>query len=116
MSFGEAEEVVIDEYLTVAGGTRSDPDRRDAQAARDLRGDRRRNRFEHDGEAARGLELERVVDQLPRRLAGLSLRLEAAEHRRGLRREADVTHHGNARAHNRARARDRRTAAFQLHD
>ena len=27
-----------------------------------------------------------------------------------------MTHHGNARAHNRARARDRRTAAFQLHD
>ena len=75
---------------------------------------RRGHGLEHDREAAGRLERERVLDQPLRPLGRPALRLEAAEHGRRLRRQADVAHHRHARADDRARARDRRAAALEL--
>jgi len=93
MALAQAEQIVVDEHLAVAVGAGADPDRRHREPARHLRGDRRRHGLEHDREATGCLERARVVDELQRRLRGLALGLEAAQHRRGLRGQPDVPHH-----------------------
>jgi len=79
---GEAEQVVVDKHLAVGVPACADADRGDGETLRDLRCDRGRDGLEDDGEGAGLLERERVVDELPRRLGGLPLRLEPTEHRR----------------------------------
>ena len=86
-------------------GAGADADRRHVERLRDARGDRRRHRLEHDREAARLLQRERVVVELLRRRRRAALRLEAAELRRRLRRQADVAHHPDVRVGDRAHAR-----------
>ena len=84
----EPEQVVPDEDLAVAAGAGADPDGRDLELCRHPLGDRGRDGFEHEREAARRLERERVLEQPLRRLRRAPLRLEPAEHRRRLRRQA----------------------------
>jgi len=91
----EAEQVVVDEHLAVAVRAGADPDRRHREPARHFGRDGRRHSLEHDREATGLLERDRVVDQPSCRLRRLALRLEAAEHRRRLRRQANVPHHRN---------------------
>jgi len=92
----QAHHVLPDEHLAVAVRAGADPDRRDRQRLRHQRGDRGGDRLEHDGERTGVLERERIVDEAARRAGAPGLRLEAAELRDALRREADVRHHGDA--------------------
>ena len=85
------------------------------RAAGDARGHRRRHALEHEREAPGLLEGQRVLEQLPRLLGRAALGLEAAEHRRRLRRQPDVAHHGNARADERPYPREHRPRALDLH-
>ena len=75
--------------------------------ARDLAGQRVRNRLEHDGVGARVAERARVVEDARALLVGAALQLEAAELVHRLRRQADVAHDRDARRA-RAGARARR--------
>ena len=104
-----------DEDLAVARGARADPDRRDAEAARDERGDSVRNRLEDDREAARVLQPEGVVEDAPRGLGGGGLDAVAAERADGLRREAEVAHDGNAGLDDRADGPRTLAPALELH-
>ena len=95
---------MVDEHLAVALAPGADSDRGHGEPAGDLGRDGGRDRFEHDREAARVLERDRVLDQLPGGHRGLALRLEAAEHRRGLGRQTDVPHDRDPRGDDRANA------------
>ena len=75
-----------------------------------------RDGLEHDREAARRPASASASSTSCCAAVGrAALHLEAAEHGRGLRREADVAHHRDARVDDRPRARDRRAAALELH-
>ena len=87
----EAEQVVPDEHLAVALGAGADADR-DVQRAGDARGHRRRHALEHEREAP--ASSASASSNRPRLLGRAALGLEAAEHRRRLRRQPDVAHHG----------------------
>ena len=78
-------------------------------------GHRRRHALEHEREAPGLLERQRVLEQLARLLGRAALGLEAAEHRRRLRRQPDVAHHGDARADKRPHPREHRPCALDLH-
>ena len=82
------EHVVPDEHLAVGPGARADADRRHLERLRDTSRDGSRHRLEHDRERPCLLQRERVVVELLRRVGRASLRLEAAELRRGLRGQA----------------------------
>ncbi len=69
-----------------------------------LVGDGGGDRLEHEREAARLLQRERLRADLRGRGGGAALGLPAAERGRGLGGEADVAHHGDARGDDRARA------------
>ena len=71
--------------------------------------------FEHEGEAARALQSERVLEEAQRFRGRPSLGLEPAEHRRGLGSQSDVAHHRNAGTGERLYPRQRRACAFHLH-
>jgi hypothetical protein len=58
----ETEQVVPDEYLTVARWSGADTNRRDLQRIGDSRRNRRRNRFEHDSKAAGAFECARFIE------------------------------------------------------
>ena len=64
--------------------------------------------------AQRLLQSDRVVEDLARAGGRTALGAVAAEHRRGLRREADVAHHGDPGADDRARPVGGRAAALEL--
>ena len=85
-----------------------------SSASRDRLGDRGRHGLEHDREAAGLLERERVLVELHGLRGRPALGLEAAEHRRRLRGQPDVAHHGHAGARERANAREHRSGALQL--
>ena len=111
----DAEQVVEDEHLPVGGGAGADADHGDLDGGHQLLGDRARDRLEDEREAARLLQRERLLGDLRGRGRGAALRLPAAERGRGLRGEADVAHHRDAGADDRARAADRgRAAALEL--
>src|ERR671926_1536643 len=76
---GEAEQVVRDEYLRVAVRPRADADGRDVERGRHLARDLARDDFEHDGEGARLLQGERVLDERARRVGRLRLQAVTAE-------------------------------------
>ena len=73
------------------------------------------NGLQDDGKSARCLQGERVVHDLARRVEGLALDLEPAEHARGLRRQPDMAEHGNARLHDGVHRGGHLLAALQLH-
>ncbi len=77
-------------------------------------GDVGRDRLEDDREAARRLQRQRVVEHLPGARRGPALRAVAAEHRRRLRRQPDVTHDRHAGADDRSRTVGRGAAALEL--
>ncbi len=110
----EAEQVVPDEHLAIATGPGADSDRRDRQRLGDAGRDGSRDGLEDNREAPRRLERKRVLVELNclRRIP--ALRFEAAEHRRGLRRQADVTHHGNSRGRECANAGEHRAGTLEL--
>ena len=110
----ETQQVVPDEHLAVGLRTRADPDRGDAQPLGDLRGHRRRNRLEHDREAARRLERTRVVQQAAGLVGGAALCPESAERGGGLRRQADVAHHRHTGPDDRLGAGERRACSLEL--
>jgi hypothetical protein len=84
---------VKNEDLAVAGGSRADADRRNSDGAGDPLRDGGRDALEDDREAAGLLERDRVLEQLACLRGRAALGAETAEHRRGLRRQADVAHH-----------------------
>ena len=84
-----------DQDLAIAVRAGPDADGGDAQLARDLRGELAGDGFEHNGESARGFHGAGVSQQLLGGIDGLALHAVAAKGVDGLRREADVTHHGN---------------------
>ena len=99
----DPEQVVEHEDLAVRRRPRADADRRNRQAFAHYRRDLGRDRLEHEGEASRRLQCQGVVEQLACRDTRARLSLEAAaERRRRLRGEAEVPHHGDPRAHDRA--------------
>ena len=95
---------MVDEHLAVGRRPCADPDRRHRQCLGDALGYRGRNGFEHDREAARCFERERVLEELPGLIRRAALRLEAAEHGRRLRGQADMAHYPDARAADRVYA------------
>ena len=111
----EAEEVVPHEHLAVAVPARADPDRRDA----DRLGDHARHRvghaLEHEREATRVRERDRVVGERLRGVELLALHLEAAERVDRLRGEADVAHHRDLGVEDRLHRVEALVAAFELH-
>ena len=102
------------EHLPVAAGACPDADRRDLELAADALGDRRRYCLEHEQERARGLGGVRVVQQAQRRLGGLALGAVAALRGRRLRRQPEVGDDRDARARQRADAREHGARALQL--
>ena len=110
----EAEQVVPDEHLSVAVHACADADRRHGQRLGDPRRNRGRHGLEHDREAAGSLERERVLVEPHRLLGRPALRLEAAEHRRRLGRQPEVTHHRDAGTDDRLDARERLPGSLEL--
>src|SRR5882762_8221708 len=92
---GEAKHIVHYQDLAVAVRAGTDPDGGDAQLAGDLRGEFAGHGFENDGEGACGFHGAGVAQQLLGAIGGLALHAVAAQRVDGLRREADVAHHGN---------------------
>ncbi len=111
----EAEHVVVDEDLGVAGRPGADPDRRDLEPLGDLAGDLGRYALEHDREDARVLERERRVGDRARREDVAALDAVAAELGDGLGREADVAHDGDTGPHDRVDGVPHVLAALELH-
>src|SRR5579859_4291128 len=93
----QADEIVENEYLAVAVGAGSDADGGDAKLLRDARGEFARNGFEDDGKSSRGFDGARVTHQTFGGLDRFSLNAKTAQFENGLRREADVGHHGDFR-------------------
>ena len=85
-----AEQVVAEQDLPVGADAGADADGRDRQLLGDQLGDLRRHRLELEHEAAGVLDRERVLEDLHRGVRRAALDLEAAEHRDGVRRQADV--------------------------
>src|SRR3954454_23049367 len=114
-ALADPEQVVEDQDLAVGRRAGADPDDDRLHLGHDLGRHGARHRLEDDREAARVLQRERLARDPRRALAGPSLRAPASERRRGLRREADVAHDRDARAHDRPGARDRHlVAALEL--
>ena len=110
----KSEEIVPDEHLSRTTATGPDTDGRHGDGARDLVGHSGRDRFEHDGKRTRLFERLCVGDQPRRGGRRAALRAVAAEHRRRLRREADVSHDGNARGDDGGNTRERRACSLEL--
>jgi hypothetical protein len=114
VTLGEAEQVVVDEHLAVRVAARADADRRHCEPSRHFGSDRCGDGLENDGERAGVLERERALDQLCGGCGRLALRLEAAELRGRLGRQADVPHDRDARVDDRLHSRDHRACALEL--
>jgi hypothetical protein len=110
----DAEQVVEHQHLAVGGRAGPDPDDRDLDALHQRLGHGSRDGLEHEREAARVLERDRVARDLERPLGGAALRLVPAQCGRRLRSEADVAHHGDPGARDRVGARDAGAAALEL--
>mmetsp|Transcript_4487 Transcript_4487/g.7432 ORF Transcript_4487/g.7432 Transcript_4487/m.7432 type:complete len:333 (-) Transcript_4487:322-1320(-) len=95
----QTEQVVKDLHLPVGSDARADADCRDRQLLREQLGHGRGDHLQHDCEAAGRLEGLRVGQEPARFLGGATLHAVPAELRVRLRREADVPHHRDARAH-----------------
>ena len=93
----------------------ADADGRDLELLGDQLGDLRRHRLELQHEAAGVLDRERVLEDLHRRFRGAPLDAEAAEHRHGVRREADVRGGRDAGVDQRLEDVRLRLAALRLH-
>ena len=85
-----AEQVVAEQNLAVGSDACADADCRDRQLLGDQFRDLGRHGFEFQHEAAGILDGERVLENLHRGVGRAALDLEAAEHRDGVRRQADV--------------------------
>ena len=84
------------------------------EPSRDLGRDRRGDGLEDDREAPASSSASASCDELCCGLGRLALRLEPAELRRRLGRQADVAHDGDARVDDRLHARDHRAGALEL--
>ena len=93
----QADEIVENEHLAVAIGAGADADGRDAKFLRDARSEFARHGFEDDGKSSGGFDGARVTHQTFGGFDRFSLNAKAAEFKNGLRREADVRHHGDFR-------------------
>ena len=112
----EAEQVVPDEHLAVALRAGADADRRDVAARSVIRA--ATGGGTHSSTSAKqpaSSSASASSNSCRACSADAALRLEAAEHRRRLRRQPDVAHHGNARADERPHPRQHRPRALDLH-
>ena len=111
---GEAQHVLHDQDLPVTGSRCPDADGRDGGLARDAGGKGLRHGLEHDGKGTcLGHDPRILLDRRPLVL-GAPLRLEAAEHVDGLRRQADVGHHRHAPLGEKADGLGHAPSAFEL--
>src|SRR5205085_7418779 len=81
----EPEQIREDEDLRVRARSGADADRRDVERAGDQLADGPRNALQHEGERARLLQRERVVQEPPRVFLGAALDAVAAYASDGLR-------------------------------
>ena len=111
----DGQQVVEDEDLPVrARARRRSRSRGCSMCGMIVVGDLGGDRLEDDGEAAGLLQRERVVEHLAGARRRAALGAVAAEHRGRLRREADVAHHGDAGADDRAGPLGGGAAALEL--
>ena len=109
------QEVRVHQDLAVAAGAGADAHARHGERPRERGADGRRHALGDDGERARPLQREGLVDEAPCPPRRAALRAEAARHGDGLRRQAHVAHHGDARVDERLHGRgDARGAALDL--
>src|SRR5580704_15876741 len=113
VAHGEAHEIVEDENLPIAIGTRADADCRNVEFLSDASGKFARHGFQHHRKCAGGLDGSRVALELARSVSGFALNVEPAECVYGLRCEADMTHDWNFGFH---QARDQFDPAFAAFD
>ena len=115
----EAEHVVHHEHLAVALGAGADADSRDCDARSYFARQRRRHALDHDRKCARGFERGGVLEQSLAASGSVArfaaLHAMPAHPMDRLRRQPDMTHHGNIdRRDSRHRVRDR-DSPFELH-
>ena len=111
----QPEDVVQHLDLAVAAGACADADGRYGKPFGHGLCNVARHRLEHDGERARVLDGERIVEQAAGLVGGAPLHAVAAELVNGLRGETEVAHHGDAILRQAAHSISHRRAAFQLH-
>src|SRR5437867_2830161 len=111
----EAEEVVEDLHLAVAGRPGADADGRDVDLFRDRLCNRDGDALKHDRVSACLLERDRVVEEAYRGGRRFPLYAVAAELVHGLRREPQVAHHRDPGLDERAYSLSDANPAFQFH-
>src|ERR1700722_5330661 len=115
VAHGEAHEIVENENLPVAIGTRANANGWDAELLGDASGKFARHGFQHHRKCAGGFDGSRVALELARSVSGFALNVEPAECVYGLRCEADMTHDWNFGFHQTRDQFDPAFAAFDLY-
>ena len=95
MADRETHDIVEHEHLAIAVGPGADADRRYMQFLRDSRGEFARHGFQHHSKSSRSFHGARVALHVMSRIVRLALHVESAHRIHGLRRQSDVSHHGN---------------------
>src|SRR3990172_8466929 len=111
----EAEEIMGDEYLSIAAQAGPDSDGRDVELLRYPLRQSSRHRFEHQAKNPRFFQGKCVINQLFGCRTGPRLRAEAAKDIHALRGEAQVSHDRDAGGHNLAHGFGPVVAAFQFY-
>ena len=111
----EADEIMGDEHLAVAGCAGADADGGDLQRGADSRGDVSFHEFEDDGECARFFNRKRVGGEGVGGLGCFAFELVAAFFADALREHAEVGHDGDAVCDDVGDTRGVACAAFEFH-
>mmetsp|Transcript_25052 Transcript_25052/g.63510 ORF Transcript_25052/g.63510 Transcript_25052/m.63510 type:complete len:209 (+) Transcript_25052:682-1308(+) len=102
---------MVHQHLPAGRAARPDANGGDGQRGGDCGGDGPGHALEHDGEAARCLQRQRLLEHAQRLVSHLRLRPETANDGDGLRSEAHVTHDRHPCLHDGARSLHARGAA-----
>ena len=87
------------QHLAIAIGARADSDGGNSQAASDNGGEFARDSFQDDGESSRFLQSLGIRQKFVGGIEGSALHSVAPQGVNGLRRQADMPHHGDLRFH-----------------
>ncbi len=115
VAFEKAENIVKDEHLAGTGRPRADPDGRDIESFRHAGGEIGGNAFQNDRKATRFLQGQGIVEDRGRLCCLSALHLEAAHPVYALRRQAEVTHHGDFAIDKGADHVDAACSPFEFH-